>query len=193
MTQDERERLERFRCGEPGAFDALYAEYGPRIFRFSLRLCGNAEDAEDVTQETFLGAFRGLHRFEGRSSLTTYLYRIAVYRWRQMRMGGMQPETVCWDERDERSDGDADPAQLSVTRLELAAALETLSTAQREAFLLVKSEGLTCREAAETLDMPVGTVKYHVFQAIRRLQECLRPEPLPYTAIAPGKEASDAM
>jgi RNA polymerase sigma-70 factor, ECF subfamily len=198
MNDDERERLERFRRGEPGAFDSLYAAYGPRIYRFSLRLCGNAEDAEDVTQETFLGAYRGLHRFEGRSSLTTYLYRIAVYRWRQMRTAG-QPETVRWEERDSREDDCGDPARLTLARMELAAALETLSDAQREAFLLVKSEGLTCREAAETLDIPVGTVKYHVHQAVHRLQRCLRAECEATCETAEtvgticGKEATDAL
>lgn len=191
MINDEQERLERLRRGEPGAFADLYVEYGPRLYRFSLRLCGNAEDAEDVTQETFLGAYRGLHRFEGRSSLTTYLYRIAVYRWRQMRTTG-QPETARWEERDSSDAERGDPARLTLTRMELAAALDTLPDAQREAFLLVKSEGLTCREAAETLDIPVGTVKYHVHQAVHRLQKCLRPE-CDTAGTSCGKEATDAL
>lgn len=172
MMNQERERLERFRRNEPGAFDDLYAEYGPRIYRFSLRLCGNSSDAEDVTQEVFVAAYRNLHNFEGRSSLSTYLYRIAVYQWRQMRTGN-RVETVSWEEHHQHVNASSDPSHTTLSRIELMAALAALPEAQRAAFLLVKAEGLTCREAAEALGSPVGTVKYHVFEAIVRLRAYL--------------------
>ncbi|HVK04868.1 MAG TPA: RNA polymerase sigma factor [Armatimonadaceae bacterium] len=180
MTQEERECLERFRRGEPGAFDDLYAQYGPRIYRFCLRLCGGAvADAEDLTQEVFLAAHGSLHRFEGRSSLSTYLYRISIYCRRQARSRAGDPQRICRGDEEHGAAtpashaGGEDPARTALARLTLTAALDRLSEAQRTAFLLVKAEGFTCREAAEALDLPVGTVKYQVFEAVARLRTLL--------------------
>lgn len=181
MTENEQAQLERFRRGEPGAFDALYAEYGPRLYRFGLRLSGREADAEDLTQEVFVAAFHSLHRFEGRSSLATYLYKIAVYRWRRMQ-SSRRPDTVGWEESlSDRTYADAlwisDPARIGQERMELSEALASLSPAQRAALLLVKAEGLTCREAAEALEIPVGTVKYQVYEAILHLKARLDGSP----------------
>ena len=171
MIDDEHQWLERFRRGEPGAFDVLYAEYGPRLYRFGMRLCGRPADAEDLTQEVFLAAYRSLHRFEERSTLATYLYRIAVYRWQQMRRG-REPEAISFETYEGKDPAAfcTDPARSGLARMELEAALTTLPGAQRAAFLLVKVEGFTCREAAESLCIPVGTVKYQVFEAVRKLR-----------------------
>lgn len=174
MQSDEREKLERFRRGAPGAFDDLYAVYGPRIYRFALRLCGGSvADAEDLTQEVFVAALRSLHWFEGRSSLGTYLYRIAVYQWRQMRVSRDRAGRTNGSGREAAAPSSADPARIGAARVDLGAALKALPTAQREAFLLVKSEGLTCREAAEALGIPEGTVKYHIHEAVLRLRAFL--------------------
>jgi RNA polymerase sigma factor (sigma-70 family) len=70
--------------GAPASFDALYAEHSNRIYRFCYRLCGHPVDAEDLAQEVFLAAYQGLSGFAGRSSLTTWLYRIAIYRWQRV-------------------------------------------------------------------------------------------------------------
>lgn len=198
MQSDERERWERFRRGEPGAFDDLYAEYGPRIYRFSLRLCaGSVADAEDLTQEVFVAALRSLHWFEGRSSLSTYLYRIAVYQWRQMRVARDRAGRVGGgDGREAAAPSSADPARIGAARMELGAALRALPAAQREAFLLVKSEGLTCREAAEALGIPEGTVKYHVHEAVLRLRAFLgagEDAPAPAGCRGKGGAADDAL
>lgn len=179
MTENEQAQLERFRRGEPGAFDALYAEYGPRLYRFGLRLCGREADAEDLTQEVFVATFHSLHRFEGRSSLATYLYKIAVYRWHRIQ-ACRRLDTVAWDEsRAARTRAEAqsvsDPARIGQERMELSEALASLSPARRAALLLVKVEGLSCREAAEVLEIPVGTVKYQVYEAILHLKARLDP------------------
>src|SRR5436853_6827747 len=64
--------------GDGRAFHALVDRHGPRLLRLARALCGTAADAEDVLQETFLGAFKNLPRFEGRSSVRTWLSRILV-------------------------------------------------------------------------------------------------------------------
>ncbi|HLK55908.1 MAG TPA: sigma factor [Chthonomonadaceae bacterium] len=90
MTLDEKNLARRFRAGEAGSFETLY--HGTRIYRFSQGLCGNDACAEDLTQDVFLAAYRGAERFEGRSSLATWLYRIALYRWRNIR--NVQPKVL---------------------------------------------------------------------------------------------------
>ena len=155
------------------AFDALYATYGDRIYRFCFRLTGRAADAEDLAQEVFVAAYRGLGGFEGRSSVATWLYRIALYRWRRMREA-RRHEPAALDE--ELAGTWPDPARATVARLSLEAALGTLPDSLREAFLLVKAEGLKYREAAEALDIPQGTVQGRVHEAVHRLRAVLREE-----------------
>ena len=173
MTTKEKDWLRRYRAGEQGTFDEFYDRYGVRVYRFCRRLSLSTTDAEDLTQETFVSAFQSLHRFEGRSSLTTWLFRIAYYQWRGQK--NRQPEIVPLDDEREMPD----PSTVSKhegTHLDLQDAISTLPHSWKAALLLVKVEGLTCKEAAEVLDLPIGTVKYHVHQAMVRLKEHLGME-----------------
>ena len=181
MTLDEKNLARRFRAGEAGSFEALYREYGTRLYRFCRRLCGNDAAAEDLTQDVFLAAYRGAERFEGRSSLATWLYRIALYRWRNIR-NARSPETVSWEDTTEAPS--SDPAQTGMERIALENALAALPEPLREAFLLVKAEGFLCREAAEILGIPEGTLKSHVYSAVVKLQGLLETE----ESIAPQKQ-----
>jgi RNA polymerase sigma-70 factor (ECF subfamily) len=150
----------------------------PRLYGFCLRLtAGCIDDAEDLTQETLLAAFSSLPRFVGKSSVRTWLYRIAVHRWRHLREK-RGPATLPL-----ALDGPAQPdgAAASVVRLSLLAALQSLPEAQREAFLLVKAEGLTHREAAAVLQVPLGTVQSRVHEATHRLRAALSDDPCPET------------
>jgi RNA polymerase sigma-70 factor (ECF subfamily) len=155
----------------PASFDELYGAYGARIFRFCRRLCANSADAEDLTQEVFVAAFRGLPRFAGRASLTTWLYQIALNRYRSTR-AKRRVDTVSLDQ-DELLAPAGDPSEVSTDEIAMQQAMSQLPVIQREAFLLVKGEGLTCREAALALGVPEGTVKFRVYQAIQKLQAAL--------------------
>lgn len=153
-------------------FAALYASFGPRLFRFCLRLTGGKiAEAEDLTQDVFVAAWQKPD-WAGRAQLTTYLFKIAVYRHqaqnRRPAMDALSPQ----HEQTLPVPG-ASLAQAQTDRLSLEAALQKLSLVEREAFLLVKSEGLTTKEAAHILDVPQGTVKYRVFSAIKKLQTLL--------------------
>ena len=174
MTADERELVRRFQRGEPGSFDAFYDRYSDPVYRLCYRLCGHAADAEDLAQEVFLAAYQGLHRFVGRSSVSTWLYRIAMYRWQRLRAGPMS-ETVSLEE-EPAALVSADPAAAGVERLSLGNALDALSVDLREAFLLVKAEGLKYREAAQVLDVPQGTLQYRVHEAVKKLRRLLQDE-----------------
>lgn len=179
MTFDEKNRADGVQPradAEAENIRALYREYGTRIYRFSRRLSGNDADAEDLTQEVFLAAYRGADRFERRSSMATWLYKIALYRWRAMRRT-RRLETVPLDEKD-RSQVvlSADPVQAGLDRIQLEQALAALPEDLREAFLLVKGEGLLCREAAQVLAIPEGTLKSRVQAAVIRLQRLMTIE-----------------
>ena len=154
------------------SFESLFARHATPIYRFCLRLSRNPADAEDLVQEVFVAAFLGQTRFEGRSSLTTYLYRIAVFCWRLMReRGGRQAASRNVGNESDLSAPDI--AASAIDRLDLDAALQTLDERHRTAFLLVKVEGMTCREASAVLGIPEGTVKYHIHSAVRHLQAAL--------------------
>ena len=130
----------------------------------------------------FLAAYQGAARFEGRSSLATWLYKIAVYRWRNM-LKTRRLETVSLEET--AAVLSADPAQSGIERITLENALAALSEPLREAFLLVKGEGFLCREAADILGIPEGTLKARVYSAILKLQNLLET---PEEIFAPHKQ-----
>ena len=161
------------------SFTLFYREYGGRIYRFCRRLCGNDTDAEDLTQDVFLAAYQGAEQFEGRSSLSTWLYRIAVYRWRNLRRI-RKPVTIPLDARQNMLS--SDPTHSGLETISLNRALTALPENLREAFLLVKGEGLLCREAAEALGIPEGTLKSRVYAATIRLQQLLTLDEEPLVA-----------
>ena len=156
-------------------FSALYDAYADRVYRFCLRLCNGREaDAEDLAQEVFVAAHAGLDRFEGRSSVATWLYRIAVYRWRRMRDSrAREVAVVSLEDGPETGSTQNDPARAGLARISLERALASLAPDLREAFLLVKAEGLTYREAAEVLGIPQGTIQSRVHDAVLRLRSAL--------------------
>ncbi len=152
----------------PGS-PAFCRRYGGRIYRFCYRLCGSAPDAEDLTQEVFLAAFQGTDRFEGCSTIQTWLYRIALNCWRHSRRTP-RLDTVTLEDAAQAGPG---LEQAVADSIALTCALDGLPPYLRETFLLVKAEGLTSREAAQILDIPQGTVQWRVHQAASRLRVLL--------------------
>ena len=154
-------------------FPAFYQQHGSRIYRFCYRLSGSAADAEYLPQEVFLAAFQGAGRFQGRASVQTWLYRIALNCWRQTRRAPRLDTAPLLNDAPhfgpnlEQSVIDADS---------LTCALAALLPGLREAFLLVKAEGLIHREAAQVLNAPLGTVQSRVHDAARRLRGLLTEE-----------------
>lgn len=175
MTTNETSRVKRFRQGDVGAFNELYDELGSRLYRFCLRLCGDKDDAEDLMAEVFLAAYTGRERFEGRSNVTTWLFRIAVHQWNRMRRS--KRTTVQLDDSHEQS-----VKETGILSLALEQALLELPEPLAQAFVLVKCEQLCYREAAEVLGVPQGTIQFRVHDASQRLRKSLSdamPEPMP--------------
>lgn len=154
-------------------FQALYDTYSDRIYRFCYRLSGSATDAEDLVQEVFIAAYQGQEKFEGRSTVATWLYRIALYKWRRISQSRERDTLPLLDDTPEPSASTSDPAHTRLERMSLEQAITGLPVDLREAFILVKAEGLKYREAAIALNVPQGTVQRRVHDAVHRLRTLL--------------------
>jgi len=154
-------------------FDAFVAEYRERAVRTAWRMLGrDGAAAEDVAQEAFVRAHRGLARFRGDAQLSTWFYRILVnevrrhQRWRALRgYGG-----VSADAPDSAVGAVSDPTPDPGLQRRIAEALERLPRGQRETFVLVYLEELSLREAAEATGRAIGTMKSHLHRALRALR-----------------------
>jgi RNA polymerase sigma-70 factor (ECF subfamily) len=159
--------------------------YSPLIYRLALRMLGDEQEAEDVLQETFLNAYRALARFEGRSSLSTWLYRIATNQ-ALMRLRKHTPPTISVDEALIDDEGLEQPRQFTdwcclpeeefmtaETQSQLNEAAKELSPALRAAFVLRDLHGFSTREAAEILEISETAVKTRLMRARLQLREQL--------------------
>ena len=175
MTWSERKWLSAFQAGDTRAFDKIFHERSAQVQSFARQLTGSRTEAEDLTQEVFLAAFRGAERFHGQSRLLTWLLAIAVRRWRDRQRRPQAPQAPYEDALFLPS-GASSAADQAIASLSLQSALQELSPALREAFLLVAAQGLTHREAAEVLERPLGTVKWQVAEATKRLRVFLQAQ-----------------
>ncbi len=150
------------------AFEILYAEHAAPLYRFALRLCGNREDAEDLAAEALAQAYRRLDGYRGDSSHRTWLCSIVLNQWR-MKARKRRVEVDPLEQVRQVA------TSLEHEDVELAEAICGLSEPLRQAFLLVKGEGLTHAEAAKVLRVPVGTMYFRVSAAVRQLRSSLNP------------------
>lgn len=168
--------IERLRAGEAAAFNRLVVDRSGDIYALLCRLTEDAEEARDLTQETFLQAFRNIERFRGEADLRTWLYRIAVnqarnrWRWWKRRRRdrtisldaplSSDVETTFGSTLPDRNDSGPEQATLSRERESaILAALRSLSRPYREVIVLRDIEGLSYEEVALSLEISVGTVK----------------------------------
>ena len=173
-------------AGDREAVDSLIRRHQSRIFNFALTLTAGGADAEDLAQETFIRAFRGLSRFRGESSFRNWLYRIAVNAARTRRAQQARQAAV-WEARVEvddlaerhpaRAAGSVEQAdsveQAMIRRQALDRALAALPHDLRAAVVLRDVEGLEYREIAAVLRIPDGTVMSRIFRARRLLRPML--------------------
>jgi RNA polymerase sigma-70 factor (ECF subfamily) len=176
MGQPRRRRVEEAalvraaRSGDREAFMQLVRVHQAGVRAFAHGLLGDRVLAEDIAQEAFLRAWRGLDKFRGEAAFATWLYAIA----RRVALDEVRRpalRTVPVDEAATLADRRAgDPA----LRGDLERALQGLEPAQREAFLLVVVLGLSYQEAADMTGSPAGTIASRVFRARARLAAALR-------------------
>jgi RNA polymerase sigma-70 factor (ECF subfamily) len=185
---NEADLLKRLQAGDPGAYRELVELNSSNIYNVALRLLGDPMEAEDVLQETFLSAFEAIDRFEGRSKLSTWLYRIA-YNASLMRLRKRNKATTFsldWspDEEDRLKEGVSrnlvdwstlpDDRLLSAeARQEMDRAIAVLPHTQRSVFVLRDIQGLSGAETAEVLGITVQAVKNRLHRARLRLRDQL--------------------
>ena len=170
------ELLERARRGDDAAFHELVDRHAGRLYRLAFSLSGNAADAEDILQETFSGAFRGLAGFESRSSVKTWLTQILVRQAaRHHRSRGKFRVVSFGDALEAAAEPSArsrpDAAGNLDARLDVLTMIETLSPEHRQVIVLREIEGLSYAEIAEALHVPRGTVESRLHRARQELRE----------------------
>jgi RNA polymerase sigma-70 factor (ECF subfamily) len=180
------ELVRRVQRGEKRAFDLLVSKYQSRVAKLVGRLVSDRSEAQDVTQEAFIKAYRALPNFRGDSAFYTWLYRIAVNSAKNHLVArSRRPPT---DDVD-ITDGDVEAAGVVVADMAtpesyavrdqlqaaLGRALAELPEDLRTALTLCEMEGLSYDEIARVLDCPIGTVRSRIFRARRALDAKLKP------------------
>ena len=160
--------------GEPQAFHALIDAYGNDLYRLALRLADRPEDAEDLMQETLSGAYHGIDKFSGESSLKTWLYRILVRQSARMIRQRMQERTWLRQAGREIREHAGDGISRQDLSADLARALRELPADQRTVIVLRELQGLSYAEIAAILDLPQGTVESRIHRARKELQTWLQ-------------------
>jgi len=177
---------EQARQGDQRAFGVLVERHSRSVFRLAFRMTQNEQDAEDLVQETFLKAYKQLHRFDGRSAFGTWLYRIAancsldLIRARKNRKeqsaASTSPEKPDWLDR--VAAPDPSPERLArsgqIASL-LKPALEQLTDLERTAFVLRHYEGRGIADIAGVLGVEANAAKHSVFRAVQKLRRALEP------------------
>lgn len=185
------ELLEHLRDGDEGAFVLLVDRYQQPLLRFANSLVSNRAVAEEAVQDTWMGVVRGLERFEGRSSLKTWLFRILANRARSAGVGerrhvpvemgravdaGFFDDAGAWRSPVEPW-GDESDARLDAAKLApfLRAALDDLPERQRQVVLLRDVEGLSSDDVCEVLEISTGNQRLLLHRGRNRLREALLP------------------
>ena len=187
MTQTERELVSRARAGDTAAFEQLMLDSQDRVYTLCLRMTGNREDALDLAKETFLNAWRGLSSFQGNSSFSTWVYRLAsnacidFLRKRKRRQQGESPHSL--DDEEAPLPEPADPRgspEEELERRELRRAVErglqALPDHHRQVLVMRELSGMSYQEIGAVLDLDLGTVKSRIARARLALKKFLVQE-----------------
>lgn len=176
--------IEAIKNGNSSAFEELVKLYWKRIYLHSYQMTNSHEEAEDITQETFLRAYKAISSWKPQASFYTWLYRIAhnlcidAYRTKVKR------STESFDDEESQlrnklasglSSNPHKVAQDNERNLIIRKAIEQLSDRQREAFILHWYDGFSVKEVAEILKCAEGTVKVHLSRSYSKLYELLKP------------------
>lgn len=195
--------VRRAQEGDPDAFASLFNAHKTKIYSLCLRMTSNTAEAEDLTQDAFLQAFRKLATFRGDSALSTWLYRVAVNTvLMHMRKKGLRP--VSLDQPLDQPDGTIkreqgkldDRLSGSVDRIALTRAMKELPAGYRTIFVLHEVKGYEHHEIARLLRCSVGNSKSQLHKAKTRMRELLGMErveaPAPKAIAAQVAETADS-
>lgn len=180
--------IDKLKAGDAAAFDTLVVRYASDIYALLFRLTENAEEAGDLTQETFLSALKAVKKFRGEANLKTWLFRIAInesrnrHRWWQRRRRDKtvsldapcrNGETPLSETVSSRFDNPEQEALRREREQMLLKALNDLPDIFREAIVLCDIEGFSYEEIAQTLEINIGTVKSRIARGREELRKKL--------------------
>lgn len=179
MSGDDDVTVERAKRGDREAFAALVRKYQRRVYTTAFHITGNHGDADDVAQDAFIRAFRGLPRFDGQSAFFTWLYRIvvnvALNAVRSRKRNASEP-LEAGGPGEHRPTPGVDPARSAEARAEARRVLEALAQltpSLRVTLVLAAVEEMPYREIAAVMECPEGTVAWRVNQARKLLRQKL--------------------
>ena len=180
---EEKILVERAQNGETAAFRELVEQYKKKIYFLALDLTGNHHDAEDLSQEVFIKAYRSLDGFRGDAKFGSWLYRITVNtninQHRKKAFSALKAqeslEDMKWDENqfigsNQAVSPDAQ-AQAGFIQKHIEQAMDRLSTNERCVFVLRHYNDLPLKEIAEIMSISKGTVKSTLFRTLKKLQK----------------------
>ena len=173
--------LARIARGDGAAFEDLYDRYSRAVYSLAVRLSGNAQAAQEITQEIFLGIWSGARDFDpqrgsARSWVLSLAHHKSVDAVRRLRLRVMEPLTEAGVPNPPHTPDIVEEAIRTVERASVREALRALSHEQREAIVLAYYGGYTQQEIAGRLGIPLGTVKTRVRDGMLRLRTMLRPD-----------------
>lgn len=180
MHQSDKDLAQAAATGDAEAFHALIDRHAPDLFRLALSLSRKRADAEDICQETFIGAFRGIGKFNGTASIKTWLTRIllrnASKTWKKNRRRNYVSSEVMGEhgsgERHHR-----EPQAKTTTAdiaIDLVDMIARLGPDHREIVVLRERHGMSYDEIAQLLDIPRGTVESRLYRARAELRKLLK-------------------
>jgi RNA polymerase sigma-70 factor (ECF subfamily) len=181
MQPEEEELFQRLQAGEVEAVRDLFERYRPRVYRVCLHYTGNAEDARDIVQETFVRAFRGVRSFRGDSALATWLTRIAMNLCLNFRRD-RRTATTLLDQRVDQIRANIPPViprgpEEELRRHELAEKIRqlvgTLPKRERMAFVMKFYNEMKIKEISAAMQISEGTVKSFLHRALVTLRKAL--------------------
>jgi RNA polymerase sigma-70 factor, ECF subfamily len=188
MDESDSVAVARVRGGDENAYRVLVDRHSRSVFRLAYRMTGNEQDSEDVVQETFLRAYKQLHRWEARSSFSTWLYRIAAnYSLDLVRRRKRHGEVGLTESKEGEETAELihalpSPAPgpdrlLFSGRVQerVAQTLDTLSQQERTAFVLRHFEGQSIEEIGGALGLSGNAAKHSIFRAVQKLRRALEP------------------
>ena len=194
MGPTDEELVEAFQGGDLSAFDLLVRRWDRKIQGAIFRIMGTEDEERDLCQETFLKAYRALGAFKGESRFSSWLYQIALNLCRDRMRRRKGRTMVSLDDLDE--DGAAFVSRDRPSALDLveqgdlsravAAAVAALPEEQREVIILKEYQDLTFLEIAETLDVPLSTVKTRLYRGLGQLRQHLEKQGIRGTAPVPA-------
>jgi len=183
LEQSDAELVRQTLCGNTAAYNGLVLRYQRQVYNLAYRMLGNAEDAGDLVQDTFLRAYSALAKFRQDASFLTWLYKIAsnlcIDQLRSRRAKGALSLEVELEEgrepaADDRNSHPEDSAIREATQEILHREILNLPEKYRVVVVMRHLQEMSVEEIADSLDLPTGTVKTHLFRARDMLRGRLR-------------------